>query len=182
MFYIQFSNKIVRKLVIFKRFQLFLLNWPLQYPQNKLLLKLPAIEGICWNIENYGLASQSPDLNPIEQIWGNKLDRSIVHSKESHWLVLQKAWNKICVEVLRKYTDSMPQRCAAVIAAKGGHTKYYKTVRLTSSDICCALSNHLHVSWTLWNEIMFWRQFFFDIFRFVRFLTLLPTIVIAKTF
>lgn len=37
---------------------------------------------------------QSPDLNPIEQIWGdleNKLDRSIVHSKESLWLELQKA-------------------------------------------------------------------------------------------
>ncbi len=42
------------------------------------------MEGICWNIENDG--PQSPDLNPIEQIWGklqNKLDRSIVNSKES---------------------------------------------------------------------------------------------------
>ncbi len=36
--------------------------------------------------------------------------------------------------------------------------KWIKTVRLTSSDICCAQSNYLHVSWTLWNEIMFWRQ------------------------
>ena len=70
---------------------------------------------------------QSPDLNPIEQIWAeleNKLDRSIVHSKESLWLELQKAWDKISVEVLRKYIDTMPERCAAVIAAKGGHTKY----------------------------------------------------------
>ena len=69
---------------------------------------------------------QSPDLNPIEQIWGeleNKLDRSIVHSKESLWLELQKAWDNISVEVLRKYIDTMPERCAAVIAAKGGHTK-----------------------------------------------------------
>lgn len=31
-------------------------------------------------------------------------------------------------------------------------------VWLTSSDIYCAQSNHLHVSWTLWNEVMFWRQ------------------------
>uniref|UniRef100_A0A4W6F418 Tc1-like transposase DDE domain-containing protein n=1 Tax=Lates calcarifer TaxID=8187 RepID=A0A4W6F418_LATCA len=63
----------------------------------------------------------------IEQIWGkleNKLDRSIVHSKESLWLELQKAWDNIGVEVLRKYTDTMPERCATVIAAKGGHTKY----------------------------------------------------------
>ena len=71
--------------------------------------------------------SQSPDLKPIKQIWGeleNKLDRSIVHSKESLWLELQKAWDNISVEVLKKYIDSMTERCAAVIAAKGGHTKY----------------------------------------------------------
>uniref|UniRef100_A0A671T8F6 Tc1-like transposase DDE domain-containing protein n=1 Tax=Sinocyclocheilus anshuiensis TaxID=1608454 RepID=A0A671T8F6_9TELE len=70
---------------------------------------------------------QSPDLNPSEQIWGeleNKLDRSIVHSKEILWLELQKAWDNISVEVLRKYIDTMPERCAAVNAAKGGHTKY----------------------------------------------------------
>uniref|UniRef100_A0A673KIR6 Tc1-like transposase DDE domain-containing protein n=1 Tax=Sinocyclocheilus rhinocerous TaxID=307959 RepID=A0A673KIR6_9TELE len=64
---------------------------------------------------------QIPDLNPIEQIWGdleNKLDRSIVHSKESLWHELQKTWDNISVEVLRKYTDTMPERCAAIIAEK----------------------------------------------------------------
>ncbi len=68
---------------------------------------------------------QSPDLNPIEQTWGeleNKLDRSVVHSKESLWLELQKAWDNISVDVLRKYIDTIPERFA-VIAAKGGHTK-----------------------------------------------------------
>ena len=67
--------------------------------------ELPATEGICWNIENNGLApSQSPDLNPIDQIWGeleNKLDRYIVHSKESLWLELEKAWDHLSVEVFR---------------------------------------------------------------------------------
>ncbi len=70
---------------------------------------------------------QSPDLNLIEQIWGeleNKLDRSIVHSKESFRLELQKALDNISVEGPRIYLDTMPERCAAVIAAKGGHTKY----------------------------------------------------------
>ncbi len=79
-----------------------------------------------WNIENDGLAPQSPDLNPIEEIWGeleNKLYRSIVHSKESLWLELQKAWDNISVEVLRKYSHTIPERCAAIIATKGGHTK-----------------------------------------------------------
>ncbi len=31
---------------------------------------IAVMEGICWNIENDGLAPQSPDLNLIEQIWG----------------------------------------------------------------------------------------------------------------
>ncbi len=64
------------------------------------------------------------DLNP----WANlgelkKKNRSIVHSKKSLWLELQKAWDNISVEVLRKYIDTMPEICAAVIAAKGGYTK-----------------------------------------------------------
>ncbi len=66
---------------------------------------------------------QSPDLNPIKQILGeleNKLDRSIFHSKESLWLELQKAWDNISVEVLRKYIATMPETCAALIAVKGG--------------------------------------------------------------
>ncbi len=72
--------------VIYMRFQLFLSNWPLQYPWKKLLPELSATEEICWSIENVGLTPQSPDPNPIKQIWGeleNKLNRSIVHSKES---------------------------------------------------------------------------------------------------
>ncbi len=64
---------------------------------------------------------QSPDLNPIEQIWcvlENELDRSI-HSKESllscrrHGITLVFSGNILT-----------PERCAAVIAAKGGQTKY----------------------------------------------------------
>ena len=36
---------------------------------------------------------------------------------------LSDRMHEISVEVLRKYTDTMPERCAAVIAAKGEHTK-----------------------------------------------------------
>ncbi len=70
--------------------------------QKKIKPELSAMEGICWNIENDGLVPQSPDLNPVEQIWGeleNKLDTSAVHSKESLWLELQKAWDNISVDV-----------------------------------------------------------------------------------
>ncbi len=58
-------------------------------------------------------------LNPISQL-ENKLDRSIVHRLE-----LQKTRDHINVEVLRKYIISIPERCAAVITATDGHTKYY---------------------------------------------------------
>lgn len=57
---------------------------------------------------------QSTDLNPIEQIWDeleNKLDRSIVKLKESFWLELQKAWDNISVEVLKKYIDYDREMC-----------------------------------------------------------------------
>ncbi len=79
------------------------------------------MEGISWNIKNYGLTPSKSGPQPIKQIWGeleNKLDRSIVHSNESLWLELQKAWDNVSVEVLRKYIDTMPERYAAVIAAK----------------------------------------------------------------
>ncbi len=71
--------------------------------------------------------AQSPDLNVIEPFWDllhSKLEKSKATSEEVLWNQLQDAWSKITVEECRKYIDSMPQRCRAVIEAKGGHTKY----------------------------------------------------------
>lgn len=86
---------------------------------------------------------QSLDFNLIEQIWGkleNKVDRSIVHSKESFWRELQKAWENTGFEVPRKYIDTLPERFAAITAAKVGQTKYpgqkcIKAVVLSSYNI-----------------------------------------------
>ncbi len=70
---------------------------------------------------------QSPDLNPIEQIWEllnssmKKLARS---TKDSTWKNLQAAWENISNEVLERYIFTMRARCQAVIDAKGGHTRY----------------------------------------------------------
>jgi len=70
---------------------------------------------------------QSPDLNPIEQFFDyiksklNRMDRS---SEKAIWNSLQNAWNDVTVADLRKYINTMPDRCKAVIKAKGGHTKY----------------------------------------------------------
>lgn len=71
--------------------------------------------------------AQSPDLNPIEQMWEH-LDRvvrkSVRTNKNNLFAELSKAWDNIAPKVLKKYIYSMQSRCQAVINAKGGHTRY----------------------------------------------------------
>lgn len=59
-------------------------------------------------------------------------------------------------EVLRKYADTVAERCAA---ARGGHTKYFtskwiKRVGVTLSHVWCAQNNNLPILWILWHEIL----------------------------
>lgn len=73
--------------------------------------------------------AQSPDLNPIEHLWEHlkrKLNENEVPPKGIHelWERVEKEWNAIPKEVVQNLIASMPRRCAAVIKAKGGHTKY----------------------------------------------------------
>jgi transposase len=71
----------------------------------------------------------SPDLNPIENIWGlvkRQLATMTITNKQQLHQELQKFWcqdSKI-QQHIRKSIDSMPRRIEAVIKAKGGHTKY----------------------------------------------------------
>lgn len=70
---------------------------------------------------------QSPDLNPIEQVWDylkTKLSRHEKSSKEAMWNNLQKTWAKIPIEIFRKFINTMRDRCKAVLEAKGYHTRY----------------------------------------------------------
>lgn len=71
--------------------------------------------------------SQSPDLNPIENLW-SILDRSVnkigVTNKNNYFHALQRAWESLDSNHLHNLVESMPRRLAAVIKAKGGHTKY----------------------------------------------------------
>ena len=73
--------------------------------------------------------SQSPDLNPIEHLWGHlkrELAKYPTHPKGvwELWERAQTVWGNIEPEVCQKLIESMPQRLEAVIKAKGGHTKY----------------------------------------------------------
>ena len=71
--------------------------------------------------------AQSPDLNPIENLW-NELDRRLkdrdCNSEDDLFDTLKDGWDSIPADYMEKLIDSMPRRCAAVIAANGNGTKY----------------------------------------------------------
>ncbi len=69
----------------------------------------------------------SPDLNPIEHLWGI-LKRQVEHhspsSIQSLKEVILEEWKKIDLAKCRQLVHSMPRRLGAVIKIHGGHTKY----------------------------------------------------------
>ena len=71
--------------------------------------------------------SQSPDLNPIENLWDH-LDRKIrnhkISNKDELFAVIQNEWSSISKDFCASLVDSMARRCTAVISAKGYATKY----------------------------------------------------------
>jgi len=79
------------------------------------------------NIEVLSWPSQSSDLNPIEHLW-EQLDRQIRRHTHSNKIALfeslKQEWNNISSACINRLIESMPARCAAVIAAKGMATKY----------------------------------------------------------
>jgi hypothetical protein len=71
--------------------------------------------------------AQSPDLNPIENLWSildSRLKRRQVTTCEALFDVLQTEWRALPVDLLERLVDSMPSRCQAVIDSKGWPTKY----------------------------------------------------------
>ncbi len=71
--------------------------------------------------------SMSPDLNPIEHLWGI-LKRQVEHHSQSSIQSLKEVileeWKKIDLAKCRQLVHSMPRRLGAVIKNHGGHTKY----------------------------------------------------------
>ena len=73
--------------------------------------------------------SNSPDLNPIENLWhilrSNIRKRKVQpRTKEALIEALQEEWSKLDIEMVNKLCESMPRRLQAVINARGGTTKY----------------------------------------------------------
>ncbi len=71
--------------------------------------------------------SMSPDLNPIEHLWGI-LKRQVEHhspsSIQSLKEVILEEWKKIVLAKCHQLVHSMPRRLGAVIKNHGGHTKH----------------------------------------------------------
>ena len=73
------------------------------------------------------LPPQSPDVNPIENLWDHLKREKIRHSatsKERLWEVLCQCWTSIEASTLQNLVKSMPKRVQAILKAKGGHTNY----------------------------------------------------------
>jgi len=83
------------------------------------------------NLQTVVLPPKSPDLNPIENVWGI-ISREIFegtqtyNSAESLVAAVQQAWDRVQLDqhLRRQLVGSMPQRLRAVIAAKGYKTKF----------------------------------------------------------
>ena len=73
--------------------------------------------------------SQSPDMNPIENLWQDLKKIVRQHkptNKEDLKHILNEKWNKICSERCGRLVGSMPSRTTALYTAmqKGMFTKY----------------------------------------------------------
>lgn len=79
------------------------------------------------NINVLPWPSQSPDLNPIENMW-DQVDHKIRHKTYRNvnelLAALREAWRTMDMSYIQKLIESMPRRCAEVIKQKGYYTKY----------------------------------------------------------
>jgi transposase len=81
------------------------------------------------NIKSLPWPAQSPDLNPIENLW-DELERQVRNHKplpknpNNLWEILQEEWLKLDINKYKNLVDSMPRRIEAVIINKGNPTKY----------------------------------------------------------
>ena len=71
--------------------------------------------------------SQSPDINPIENLWNivkQKRKGFRATSKDDLFEKIREIRQSIPTETLNNLVECMPRRIQAVIDTKGGHTKY----------------------------------------------------------
>lgn len=81
------------------------------------------------NIETLNWPSCSPDLNPIENLWGIMVRNVYENGKQYSTIAELKqaivaSWNNIDLEQLMKLAESMPKRVNKLIKSSGKQIKY----------------------------------------------------------
>ena len=82
------------------------------------------------NVTKMEQPPRSPDCNPIEHLWDelgraiSSMDNPPQNIDELRQALLDK-WAQIPVQRLQRLVASMPRRLAAIIAARGGNTRYW---------------------------------------------------------
>lgn len=79
------------------------------------------------NITVLNWPAQSPDLNPIENLWSDvkrRISGRKCTSKEDLWKCVEAAWYETSPETCKTLVDSMTRTCSAVLKNGGFTTKY----------------------------------------------------------
>ena len=79
------------------------------------------------SIEVMKWPAQSPDLNPIENLWkiiGEKVRERTPTTVDDLWAKIEEEWKRITPELCKKLVRSCGARCSEVIKYKGFHTSY----------------------------------------------------------
>ena len=82
-----------------------------------------------WSVDVLEWPSKSPDLNPIENLWGI-LTRMVFHDgavyrdEEHLWNAIKSCWDNISMETVQSLISSMNMRMIKVLEKNGGITKY----------------------------------------------------------
>ena len=72
--------------------------------------------------------SRSPDLNPIEHLWGilkQKVEERKVSNIHQLCDVVMEEWKRTPVATCEALGNSMPEKVKAVLENNGGHIKYW---------------------------------------------------------
>ena len=78
--------------------------------------------------------AQSPDINSIENLW-DQIATRVSEKNPSNlaelWVAVNAEWDELETQRVETLFESMPRRCEAIFAARGGTTRYYSLFTLS---------------------------------------------------